>query len=488
MSLTTGRPYLPQPPAPLRLSHRGFAVLAVLYGLVTIYSSLLLGPDGLHYVPITAAEAWRKFLGVAFVANGSDQRADWIANMLMAIPLAYFVNGAFPLRGGAGRNLLNALATAAIGFAFVLAVKYAQLFFPPRTVTLNYIAAQSIGVVLGVALFHVARRHIYRRLMDMHRRGDGLVIVLGGYSILLMGYFLMPFDLALSPDDLLTRLESLPIAIVPGAGHDPVYRALLVLLDMAATIPAGMFLAVTGRGMPFQAQLARGVAVILPVTVAGLFILSITPYLVFLVSRTAGAALGVWFMEALKGKDLWKRHYRYAQYVPVAFPAYIVLLMLANGLLTDRWLNVDEALRNLEPRQLLPLWSLYIATKAEAARDVVVTAAMFVPVGTMVWLKRGFWSRGAGLSAMVAFMLSSAMQFGRLIKPGLTPDFTDPFIAAAAAAIAFRAMPGLWKLFENEAINAVRLDSYVVELARASRLFGVEVQPQMRPRMLREES
>ena len=73
-----------------------------------------------------------------------------------------------------------------------------------------------------------------------------------------------------------------------------------------------------------------------------------------------------------------------------------------------------------------------------------------------IWLRRGFWSRGAGLSAFLAFTLSLALQFGRLIVPGLTPDFTAPYIAAVAAAVAFRAMPALWKLFENEAINAVR--------------------------------
>jgi glycopeptide antibiotics resistance protein len=347
------RSYVPQPPAPLRLSHRNFAVLAVLYGLMVVYSSLLLGPDGLHYVPISAAEAWQKFRAVGFIANGSDQRADWIANMMMVIPLAYFVNGAFPLRGRISRNLINGALAAVISILFVLAVKYAQLFFPPRTVTLNYIVAQSIGVVLGIFLFHFARRHVYRRLLETYRRGDGLVIVLGGYSILLLAYFLMPFDLALSPDDLLNRLESMPIGIVPGVGHDPAYRTLLVLADMAATVPAGMFLAVTGRDMPFRAQLTRGIAVILPVTVLSLFILSITPYPIFLVSRTAGVALGVWFMESLKGKDLWKRHYRYAQHVSVAFPAYLVLLALAGGLLTDRWLNIDEALRNLEPDQLL---------------------------------------------------------------------------------------------------------------------------------------
>src|SRR5580692_1289399 len=158
------RTYTPQPPAAFRLSHRHFAVLAVLYGLAIIYSSLMLGPDGLHYVPISAADAWQKFRAIRFIDNASDQRSDWIANMMMTIPLAYFVNSAFARQA---RWVRNAALTLAICLVFVLAVKYAQLFFPPRTVTLNYIAAQSIGVLLGVWLFHLAHRHVYRRLLAM---------------------------------------------------------------------------------------------------------------------------------------------------------------------------------------------------------------------------------------------------------------------------------------------------------------------------------
>jgi hypothetical protein len=36
---------------------------------------------------------------------------------------------------------------------FVLAIKYLQLFFPPRTVSLNYIEAQSFGSLLVLAFF-----------------------------------------------------------------------------------------------------------------------------------------------------------------------------------------------------------------------------------------------------------------------------------------------------------------------------------------------
>jgi VanZ family protein len=472
------RSYIPRPPAALRLSHRHFATLAVLYALAIVYSSLMLGPDGLHYVPISAAEAWQKFRAIRFIDNASDQRSDWIANMMMAIPLAYFVNGAFAARVGWARN---ATLAAAICIAFVLMVKYAQLFFPPRTVTLNYIAAQSIGVLLGIGAFRFVHRHLYRRLLAVYQRGDGLVIVLGAYSILLTAYFLMPFDLTLSPDDLATRLTTLPISVFPGPGRDPAYRGLLVLADLAATVPAGMFLAATGRYMSFQGLMARGIAVIIPVTILSLFVLSLTPFAFSLVSRTAGVALGIWFMWSLKGKDLWKRHYLYAQYVPVAFPVYVVLLALANGLLTDHWLSLDRAMATLESRELLPFWSLYIVTKAEAARHAVETFAMFAPIGTMIWFRRGFWSKGAGFSAFLAFFLSAAIQFGRLVKPGLMPDVTDPFIAAFAAAATFRAMPELWKLFEQEAKGSIERESNAVDAVRAGGLFmGVEVQSQLR--------
>jgi VanZ family protein len=475
------RTYIPQPPAAFRLSHGHFAVLAVLYGLAIVYSSLMLGPDGLHYVPISAAEAWQKFRAVRFIDNASDQRSDWIANMMMAIPLAYFVNAAFARQV---RWVRNAALTLAICLVFVLAVKYAQLFFPPRTVTLNYIAAQSIGVLLGIGAFRVAHRHLYRLLLAKYQAGDGLVIVLGAYSVLLTAYFLMPFDLTLSPDDLVSRLATLPISVFPAAGRDSAYRALLVLADLAATVPAGMFLAVTGRYMSFQGLIARGIAIIIPLTILSLFVLSTTPFAFSLVSRTVGVALGIWLMWSLKGKDLWKRHYRYAQYVPVAFPVYVTLLALANGLLTEHWFSLDRALATLEPRELLPLWSLYIVTKAEAARHAVETFAMFAPIGTMIWLRRGFWSKGAGFSAVLAFLLSAAIQFGRLLKPGLVPDVTDPFIAAFAAAVTFRAMPELWKLFEQEAKSSIQRESNAVDVVRAGGVFmGIEVQPRIRHRV-----
>jgi hypothetical protein len=114
--------------------HRGsFAGWAIVYALAVAYSSLVVGPTGFHFVPLAPETAWRIFKATPYVVNGSDQRPDWMANLLMLVPLGWLATGAFwPRRDG----LLWLAAGAALScwLIFVLAIKYLQVFFPPRTV------------------------------------------------------------------------------------------------------------------------------------------------------------------------------------------------------------------------------------------------------------------------------------------------------------------------------------------------------------------
>jgi hypothetical protein len=188
-------------------------------------------------------------------------------------------------------------------------------------------------------------------------------------------------------------------------------------------------------------------------------------------------------MWALKGKDLWKRHYRYARYVPIVLPIYLVFVALAGGLLTRNWIDPYRAMDALQPPQLLPLWTFYMASKVVAAQSFAATFFLFAPVGAMVWLRRGFWSRGARLSAFLAFCLSMLVEACRLMKPGLTPDFTDPFIAAIGAGVTFFAMPVLWKMIEQEAKMSAFRDNHLAEVERVALLFNVT---ELHPRPLRQ--
>jgi VanZ family protein len=426
----------------------------------------VLGPVGLHYVPIDLDEAVQRFLSVRFVSHGSDQRADWIANMLMPIPLAFLVNSAFSYGGDKVRNAMGSVFTALICIALVLAVKFAQLYFPPRTVTLNYIAAQTIGVMLGIGLFWTSHTRLMPRLAALFEDGDGLTIVLGVYFAWLMLYFLAPFDFALSLGDLAGRALELPglLGQTPGEDRSAPFQILVTLAEILATVPLGMFLAVRGRHRSTFGLAMRAVGLIFLVFVLQLFILSAVPMLISLIYRLVGVVIGVRLMTALRGKDLRKRHYQFSRYVPIAIPIYILLVMFVNGLLTSEWGTFDQGWDAMDGRQFLPFWNSYIVTKARATESFVVMSLIYAPIGIMVWLRRGFWSSGGKFSAFLAFLLASLMEFGRLMKPGLRPDITDAVIAAVAAAVAFKAMPYLWRMFEREAARSGTLDSYIEQL------------------------
>jgi hypothetical protein len=284
--------------------------------------------------------------------------------------------------------------------------------------------------------------------------------------VFLVAYYLMPFDITLSVGDLVARaLELFGILFsVPGEGHDATYQLLLVVADTLTAAPLGMYLAVVGRGRTTRRLVWRAIGAVSLIFIAQLFVLGSEPFLVSLIYRSVGVAIGVLFIQRIKGKDLRKRHYYFSRFVPMAIPIYLLLVMFVSGVLSNRWWGLDEATSALEPRQFLPFWNFYIVSKAHAAQSLVVTSMIYAPIGVMVWLRRGFWGSGTTFSAFLAFALSLTMEIARMMKPGLRPDFSDPVIAAIAAGVAFKALPFLWRMFEREAARSGTLDSYIAKM------------------------
>src|SRR6185503_2185733 len=103
------------------------------------YGSLV--PLEFHSRPVETA--WRDFLATGYLVLGVESRADWVANILLYMPLAYLLSAAFA--GGTRSALTRVIASGAAWVAcaaVALAVEFAQLFFPPRTVSLNDIVAE----------------------------------------------------------------------------------------------------------------------------------------------------------------------------------------------------------------------------------------------------------------------------------------------------------------------------------------------------------
>jgi VanZ family protein len=428
-----------------RFGPRHCAAWLVLYALLVVYGSLVLGPLGFHFVPQDPSAVWDRFLATPFFETGSDQRPDWIANMLMMVPFGLLATGTF----GAGRSLNARVAGGAaallLGFAFVLAVKYAQLFFPPRTVSLNYIVAQSVGVTIGVALFHPVRMAVWRvaAVTDEPTRFRLLLdVAIAGF----VAFALFPFDIALSHGDFAHRFATLPGALLSLPGGDrPLGVQLAVLVaTVVAAMPLGMRLALQAERPGLGQIVANGAALLLVLFGATLFVLSARVSVLTFVLRVAGVVAGALLLRWLSVSDITRIRYRIGRALPVLVPVYLLLLVYANGLLTRSWLTPEQALAGLDPRGLLPFWHDYIVSKAHALQSDVVHIAMYAPIGVMLWLRRGGSLRSNIAAATFGGLLSLAIELGRWLKPGLAPDFNEVLLGAAAAAVANRIMPVLW--------------------------------------------
>jgi VanZ family protein len=430
-----------------------YALAAILYVVVIAYASTIVGVAGPNYVPIDPVEALQRLIHIHLVEHGSDQRSDWMGNVVMLVPLGFFMTGWLSPSGLASKP-----GAFVLSLGCILAIKYAQLFFPPRTVTLNYVIAQSLGAVIGIFLFAAMRsplaavRHSVGRL-------ESLRAVLTIYTGLLILFMLMPLDFALSMDDLAVQFDKLSGTFIAlnGEGRAFVVRLALTLTSVAETAPIGALLSLTGRGRLYvgrSAGFAAWLGFLAMVCVYALtcLVISGSASLPAVAFRTAGIALGAWFMHWLTRENPDRLRYDLGRLVPWAVPLYLLLLFAVNGLLSDIWTTPDAAASEFYELGLLPLFNYYIVTKAQAAKNIVGHVVMYAPIGVMVWL-RVRRTGGKALSFVLASLLSAIVETGRFLRPGLVPDINAVPLAGIAASLGAAFMPLLWQMLSAVALG-----------------------------------
>lgn len=437
-----------------------FAGWAIAYALVIAYLSLVVGPAGFHYVPLDPEAAWRMLRATPYLANGSDQRPDWMANLLMLVPLGFLATGMFwPRRQ---RQLRGLAAGAALFCCFflVIALKYLQLFFPPRTVSLNYIEAQSLGSLLGIGLFWVSYDRLPSLLQSISGQGRRpLMVFCGVYSVGLLFFFLFPLDFVLNAEDLRERAAALPHLLFswPGEGRSTTLRAAFTLADVTATVPLGVLLMLSSRQRSLHRVVAAGFAIVSVVMLLTMLMLSGAPSLVVILYRTAGVLIGAALVIRFEGEDPARWHNLLARLVPLAVLPYGFAVVFVADLLSPHWRPVQQGLAALEPFTLLPFYHHYIVPKAHAAESIAGNLLIFAPIGVMIALRRGGGRAAVGLAAIVAAVFALGVEFGRLLKPGLQPDFSNAIVAAIGAALAVRLTAAFWRMLEGEPVAQIAM-------------------------------
>jgi len=436
-------------PLPLP-SHRHYGWFGLGYAVLALYSSTVIGPTGLHFVSLDPVEAFHHFLGTRFVASGSDQRADWMGNLLMLVPFGFLVAGMIWPRRAALR-LLAAIGTMLICMAVILAIKYLQLFFPPRTVTLNYIVAQGVGAAIGCAGFAVWQERIGP---SVSRRNPivALVLVLRLYFAALLVFLLMPLDFALNPEDLWAQAARLPdtVQALPGADRPLAVRVMLIAAASAAFIPVGMLSVLVRTGVyrvrrGLLAVTVRGLAITTGIFVVSTSVMGAAPIMGSILYRTAGVVAGAAMLRWLTRQDATRLRHILRGLVPWMIPPYLLALLLVNRLLSLHWLSPAGAIEQAHPRSFLPLFDYYIVSKADAAKNIVAHAVMYLPIGAGLWL-RDPEPRGVRGAFWLAALLSFAVELGRCFRPNMQGDVNAVVLAGLSAMAAAGLMPIVWSM------------------------------------------
>lgn len=418
------------------------------YSAFVIYGSLV--PFDFH--PLSLEKAWVLFQQTPFLQLGVESRADWVANGVLYAPLGFLGVRAF---GGGHRPLSSALLALAYVSSLAFAVEFAQLFFPPRTVSQNDLLAECLGATVGVAASFWLGPWLAHWWHAWEKDPARLSrLAWQGYVVGYLLFCFFPFDFLLSRQEFLTKLASGNHAwlfALPETSFTSWLRAIMLLLiEAALTIPIGLAMV---RGNTAKTIFFRGFAagsiIGLLIEIGQLFIASGVSQGASLFSRALGVGLGAWLSTR------WTRNYIeqwrnwISNHLHWLAPVYLGVLAFAAGWGSHPWIGWNRAWISWTELRFLPFYYHYFTTEAAALVSLGSIFVMYGPLAILVWSR----SVRAGVAAVMAMVLAGFVEAGKLFMAEIHPDPTNILLAGVSVCLIVQALK-YWERWHARVILA----------------------------------
>ncbi len=391
-----------------------------------------------RFEPLEPAEALARFARIPYLNLGAGSRADWVANILMFLPLGWFAAAFFMPVPRRLVELAPVVPALVAGTAAAVAIEFAQAYFPNRTMSVNDIVAGFIGSLLGAVSWSAFGARSLRWLQSLLRGGPATVTAaLAGYALAYLVLSFSPFDFVASGEEFAAKLASglsgwwrAPV----GCGR--VACSLAMLVEAAAVVPIGWWWATRQRGGSGAVAGAAVLGAILGIAIelAQFLLVSGTSQGASVVSRAAGTAAGAWLYGSrgrLAAVD-WRR-WGGPIVLAGAIP-YLFAVAYVAGWVGGPWLGIEAGLARAGDVEWMPFYYQYYSTEQALIRSTLLHLALYAPVGAAVWLAGRSTGAGSGwLAALLAAAIAVVAESGKLFIKGRHPDYTDVLIAMAAA-------------------------------------------------------
>lgn len=414
----------------IRFAHP--AVLWLAYVSLVVYGSLV----PLAFQPMPLDQAWAAFSQIRMYQLGVEQRADWVANGVLFVPIGFLTVTLFAGNRTLIGRLPSLLASALFCLMLALALEFTQLFFPPRTVSRNDVIAELIGSVVGIicALYW---SEWFRRVLAAltGRMGQVSGRLLQAYAIGYLAFSLFPFDFVVSLAELAAKADSDTwgwFLAGQNTNRGPVIMLAKLMAEVLAVLPIGLLLGSRNeqRGQACTRHaVSSGFLLGLAIEVAQFFIFSGVTQGISLLTRTLGMYLGarLWReRDSLSSLQLHPANKPWS--VPLTL-LYLLALIAVNGWFDRSWHGLLLAGRTLTETRFLPFYYHYYTTEQAALISLVAVALMYAPVGALAWLRRC----SPVVALWAAAVTATAVESSKLFLQGLHPDPTNVLVGSISA-------------------------------------------------------
>lgn len=411
-----------------RPAARDYGWLTAAFAAFVVYGSLV----PLHYQPLSRGEARARWQEILSQPVRVESRSDWAANILLFVPLGFLGMAALCTdRGRAADGW--AIPVFAACAAFSASVEFLQLYFPPRVSSLNDMAAESFGALLGITAWVVAGRPLTRQARQLWAgagaQGAATRLLLV-YLAVLVFFAAAPLDLSISPVELYHkykdgRVRPVPFALWESDAQGVVKKA---LENVAWFLPVGLLLA----NIPRWSRSGGGAA--WEVFWIGLLGAAAVEFMqLFELSRSCDASdvvtgcaavLAGWAVARSRGAAraavlAWVGALVYLNWVPFDFTFGDPTIRARWDALS--WLPFDDYLQGR-----------YIDVMQAAADKAI----QFLVLGALLTLAAGpEGGRGLVASFVAAALLATVLEGGQLFLPTRYASITDVLVETCGAGL-----------------------------------------------------